>query len=96
MAKITVKIDPADVAERVIDEITYKGKTIREWADALTDPKTRADRVRTMNDEELAELLFNVCCIEGPFKCPAFVPDTHEDTNCRAIWLDWLKSEVEP
>lgn len=59
------------------------------------EPRTNAQCVRSMSDDELAELLFNVCCIEGPFECPAFAPDTHEDTNCRAIWLDWLKSAPE-
>jgi len=52
---MTVKIDPADVAERVIDDITYKGKTIREWADALTNPKTKGDELRAMSDEEMAD-----------------------------------------
>ena len=33
--------------------------------------RTQADRIRNMSDEELAKWLYNVCCIEEPFECPA-------------------------
>lgn len=57
MAELTIKIKPDDIAERVIDDVAYKGKTTREWADLLTNPKTNADRIRAMSDEGLAHLL---------------------------------------
>lgn len=46
-----------ETANRVLDEFEYKGRTIREWADLIANPKTKADRIRAMTDEELADEL---------------------------------------
>lgn len=46
-----------EMANRVLDEFEYKGRTIREWADLIANPKTKADRIRAMTDEELADEL---------------------------------------
>ena len=51
----------------------------------LTKP-SRADRIRSMNDEELA--------IEMTAKggCPHYCETPEEfDTDCVKCWLDWLK-----
>jgi hypothetical protein len=91
---MNVRIEPEDIANRVLDELEYKGKTIREWADGLANPRTKADCIRAMSDEELAKWLYNVCCIEEPFECPA-LSHPQKNVDCRKIWLDWLKSPAE-
>lgn len=42
---------------------------------------SNADRIRAMTDEE-------------PFECPA-LSHPQRNVDCRKIWLDWLKQEVE-
>ena len=53
-----------------------------------TKPKTNADRIRAMPDEELAEYLLNV------HYCPT-PPICDSKKNCKDCWLDWLRSPVE-
>ena len=48
-------------------------------------PKTNADRIRSMTDEELAEYLDGVCHDLWQM----FVKDP------KKMWLDWLKQEVK-
>lgn len=84
MAELKVKIEPEDIVDRALDETVYKGRTLREWADALTQPKTNADRIRAMSDEELAKYLNIVETIGS--RLPAWG---------RTAWLDWLKSEAK-
>lgn len=53
--------------------------------------QTNADRIRSMNDEELAELLagnnFHCLNIEQDIECQC--------GDCQEHWLKWLQSEVE-
>ena len=59
--------------------------------DTLTEkPQTNADRIRSMTDEELAEVLFG-SCIEhmGVEEC------SHPEEACKSCVLDWLKAESE-
>ena len=79
----------AKVANRALDEFEFNGKTIREWAEALTYPKTNADRIRAMSDEALAGWLSIYC--RG--KTPPYEPCRK---SCEACWLDWLRQEAEP
>lgn len=53
-------------------------------------PITNADRIRSMTDEELAEVLFG-SCIEhmGVEEC------SHPEEACKSCVLDWLKAESE-
>ena len=53
-------------------------------------PQTNADRIRSMTDEELAEVLFG-CCIEhmGVEEC------SHPEEACKSCVLDWLRAESE-
>jgi hypothetical protein len=53
-------------------------------------PQTNADRIRSMTDEELAEVLFG-SCIEhmGVEEC------SHPEKACKSCVLDWLKAESE-
>ena len=87
MAELTIKIKPDDVVERVIDEVAYKGKTIREWAELLTNPNTNADRIRAMSNEELANWVAWVCYKAYSSWNPHYVQKPKE-------WLDWLQSPV--
>lgn len=52
--------------------------------------QTNANRIRSMTDEELAEVLFG-CCIEhmGVEEC------SHPEEACKSCVLDWLKAESE-
>lgn len=57
-----------------------------------TFPKTNADRIRAMTDEELAEKISRmVHCVYCPIKCG--ICCTEEE--CKAKWLPWLRSPVE-
>ena len=52
---------------------------------------TRAERIRTMTDEELAELLdgmSNACMSDDIERC-----DDYED--CRECWRAWLAEEAD-
>lgn len=55
-------------------------------------PKTNADRIRQMSDEELAELFKNLCC---PYSLGGKVDCNIEDRGCSNCWLSWLKAPVE-
>ena len=52
--------------------------------------QTNADRIRSMTDEELAEVLFG-SCIEhiGVEEC------SHPEEACKSCVLDWLRAESE-
>ena len=53
-------------------------------------PQTNADRIRSMTDEDLAEVLFG-SCIEhmGVEEC------SHPEEACKSCVLDWLRAESE-
>ena len=90
MAKIEfpIKIDGfkcvEDIAQTVLN-YTYKGKTLKEWVDSISEPQTNGDRIRAMTDEELAEYLDGVCHDLWQM----FVKDPQK------MWLDWLKQEAK-
>lgn len=53
-------------------------------------PKTNADRIRAMTDEELCELLIKIChhpCIAKNGDCGQI--------ECKDCWIEWLKQEYE-
>ena len=55
-------------------------------------PKTNADRIRSMTDEELAEFESErMCCPPGKPGCEA---NNLTCDNCEKCWLDWLKQEA--
>lgn len=93
--ELNIKFDEkmiVETANKVLDEYEYNGKTIRDWADLIVNPKTNADRIRSMSDEELAEFMkpYDSGCPrwkEMPIPCS-------KRTNCRECWLDWLREEV--
>ena len=56
-----------------------------------TPPKTNADRIRSMTDEELGKLLneFGHCPLSRiEDECRSF-------DRCRDCWIDWVKEEVK-
>lgn len=73
---------------------SYKLENVLAWRDEcfeiMTLPQTNADRIRSMTDEELAEVLFG-SCIEhmGVEEC------SHPEKACKSCVLDWLKAESE-
>ena len=68
---------------------------LQESLEKFENPKTNADRIRAMTDEELSELivLHGECdcghCIAWKVGC------TVSDSTCEAAWLDWLKQETK-
>ena len=73
---------------------SYKLENVLAWRDecfeVVEKPQTNADRIRSMTDEELAEVLFG-SCIEhmGVEEC------SHPEEACKSCVLDWLKAESE-
>lgn len=63
----------------------------------FSKPKTNADRIRAMSDEELAFILASPCveippwCVNHP-ECPHIDKDP---VPCDECALDWLQQEVE-
>ena len=91
--KIPVVIDGVkcieELANRVLDEYEYHGRTIREWADRIAHPDAYGDRIRSMTDVALAEFLncHNFCARN--FDCE------NGKRPCQECNLDWLKQEAE-
>lgn len=54
--------------------------------------KTNADRIRSMNDEELAEFISKYFSCE--YEC-AVRDKCGSDWDCKRATIDWLQSEVE-
>ena len=56
------------------------------------EPKTNADRIREMTDEELSEKMSRMAhCLYCPVRCGIFCTDA----ECKAKWLSCLRSPVE-
>ena len=93
--KFPIKIDGfkcvEDMAQAVLN-YTYKGKTLKDWADSISEPLTNADGIRSMSDEELAELFANDNC--GYCRIHDFCFAKGCAINCEEAWLDWLKQEA--
>ena len=57
----------------------------------LPKPKTNADRIRAMTDEELARWIATT----ADDNCPDTAHERYCDNRCGECWRDWLKSPVE-
>ena len=55
-------------------------------------PKTNADHIRSMSDEELAELLRDTLCTACAWQGNG---DCGNEDDCKAEKLEWLKQESE-
>lgn len=67
-------------------------------------PKTNADKIRAMTDEELAEFLSSIHGEELQEKCPNYksgcwyectIEHACEDAFNKTLYLNWLQSEAE-
>ena len=60
----------------------------------IKKPITKADRIRAMNDEELAEFVNDL--YYGLNDNPGMCYDCDQDSvqNCKLCWLDWLRQEA--
>lgn len=57
--------------------------------------QTRADRIRSMSDEELAENLMKVYdCPKGK-ECVEQMPGEDGFQQCKRCWVEWLRQECE-
>ena len=55
-------------------------------------PKTNADRIRAMTDEELAQCMDKIASCEF---CPARRERCGYGHGCIDAWLEWLKQEAQ-
>lgn len=78
----------AEAVQRCIETVhNFPAANVRE----NVQPKTNADRIRAMSDEELAEWLASVTdCHLCPIDDCGGAGDM-----CTATWLDWLQSPAE-
>lgn len=76
------------------DKCSYDCETYRRWN---PPPPTRADRIRAMTDEELAEVINDQFYFYGLHKNPGMCDVCDHDSlqNCKQCWLDWLRQEAE-
>ena len=82
-------INPKEICNHI------ENGNLAEWCNAwriaakeALQPKTNADRIRAMSDEELSEVLaFGLGCL---LKAPHCM-----DTDCRPCYLKWLKQPAE-
>ena len=92
--ELNIKFDEkmlVETANCVLDEYEYNGKTIREWADLIANPKTNADSIRSMTDEELANMFWSyVDCGE----CPKHRECKMTGQDCLRLAFEWLREEA--
>lgn len=84
----------ADDLVRAFNDGYEKGKSDAEayllHCGDTDEPQTNADRIRSMTDEELAELWWErVDCGE----CPVHRDCRMTGQDCKKLALDWLKQE---
>ena len=77
----------AQMPEAIILRKTEETKTGVTYC--MTDVKTNADRIRTMSDEELAQMFWETAACE---LCQ--LRKRHCSDNCKGTWLDWLRQEA--
>lgn len=65
---------------------------LKEYFEIVEAPKTNADRIRTMSDEELAKLLLDGC--RGA-KCDEQPQNEYGSVNCFNCRMKWLKQPAE-
>ena len=88
-----IETSPDEMA--VIDNILFR---FWQMGWLLPTPRTNADRIRAMTDEELAEFILSIrghcrAATIGPVVCPYI---ENFQTDCNKCWCDWLKQEDKP
>lgn len=98
--KIPVIIDGYELVEdmaKAVLNYTYKGKTLKEWADSISSQRNNADCIRAMSDDEMVELFIH----NDTFFCPKSKTDIDYCKKamfvdgCRNCFANWLKQECE-
>lgn len=57
-------------------------------------PMTKADRIRTMTDEQISRLFMGYSCPPVDGDCPYLEQEVYrDDRDCGKCWLDWLRQE---
>ena len=79
---------------RVRSMRTFTEEEVEEMV--VSEPQTNADRIRSMSDEELAELLDSVDnggirALDVDYPCD----ECTQKTKCDECFIEWLQSEVE-
>lgn len=91
----------ADVKEH-LGIMDRDGGVVRAFLRDCKKPKTNADRIRSMSDEELAELFYSFHNLEDKIKfcknkteCDNILDSGKEIPNalCKQCLVDWLRSE---
>lgn len=78
-------------AGKCIDHNEYPGLIGCTSGIPYRKAKTNADRIRSMSDEELADLLDEVFNNIADFPCSSCA----EKINCDVCFLEWLQQEAE-
>lgn len=83
-------INPKEICNHI------ENGNLAEWCNAwriaakeALQPKTNADRIRAMSDEELAKLL------DYELGCPSTGDCAKMSKDCKACWLEWLQQPEE-
>ena len=89
------------LAENIADDLISNGVTVQESVEISDEllkqlknapnfvQKTNADKIRSMNDEELAKVM------ERMLGCPVTGDCKKMLEDCNDCWLDWLKQPAE-
>lgn len=87
----------AQMPETIIIHKTSETKTAVEYS--IVEPKTNADRIRAMSDEELAKLLFERGnCGEYCYGICSYQDECNgysSDNFCISKIVEWMKKEVK-
>ena len=76
-----------------LDVLYHAVQALANTTDATTIA-TNADRIRSMTDEELAELIaYNTSCETCEVRKSTSGECECHRSNCGNAWLDWLKQE---
>ena len=81
----------AGTPEEAETNCTYfiRGECTSSFCEYRRKKQTNADRIRAMNDEELAKKL------EYELGCPVTGDCEKMYKDCKACWLDWLQCPAE-
>jgi len=69
---------------------TTRNDSCMAWKTSIV---TNADRIRSMTDETLAELMVSECPPNYPHECNVY-EQNDGNLDCTKCWLNWLKEEI--
>lgn len=85
-----------DEEAEILDRMMYSGAIstgVSLFEEIGERPKTNADRIRQMSDEELANILELRDCFGNGYRCPEW-DSSCEECTCQEGFLKWLKQEA--